>query len=338
MKKCCFLIAWLILHLHALAVEGDSLIHVTYRWDCLGKERQCSLDVSQRLYDYYRNQRKHLAYYYEDSGYGSAESYCGFMFSEYSRDVIKSLAEQLMVSALSHKEKIMAALSFVQSLKYVLDEESKAQEEYVRYPVETLVDGEGDCEDKTALLAALLKEMGEDFVIIILPDHLALGVQCDAADHTNPIKYDGKTYYYVESTTPKWAIGQIPSEYASSSFEVAHWISSPVLVLKKSWFESRSYSVWSEATCKVILQMFNLGPGRSTGIKAHWEILERKRRKWKLLAQGDSYLDDMQEGEERIDTIPFQGVIGDKSRLRVVLSSNASRDQIVEIDLYSKSR
>ena len=142
----------------------------------------------------------------------------------------------------------------------------------------------------------------------------------------------------VESTTPKWAIGQIPSEYASSSFEVAHWISSPVLVLKKSWFESRSYSVWSEATCKVILQMFNLGPGRSTGIKAHWEILERKRRKWKLLAQGDSYLDDMQEGEERIDTIPFQGVIGDKSRLRVVLSSNASRDQIVEIDLYSKSR
>ena len=110
-------------------------------------------------------------------------------------------------------------VAFVQAIPYKTDEESVGQEEWYKYPYETLVDQCGDCEDKTFLLAGLLKERGYDVVILIMPDHMALGI----AGTDIPGSYyerNGKKYYYVETTSSGWKIGDIPNEYRWQKAEV----------------------------------------------------------------------------------------------------------------------
>jgi hypothetical protein len=48
--------------------------------------------------------------------------------------------------------------------------------EYPKYPLETLVEKKGDCEDQSILAAALLAAMGYEVALLILPIHVALGV------------------------------------------------------------------------------------------------------------------------------------------------------------------
>lgn len=56
----------------------------------------------------------------------------------------------------------------------------KRKGEYPKYPVETLVEG-GDCEDKSILLAAILRAMGYRTALLVFsgnPGHIAVGVEC----------------------------------------------------------------------------------------------------------------------------------------------------------------
>ena len=52
---------------------------------------------------------------------------------------------------------VMNAVAFVQSLPYTSDDVTSGHDEYPRYPLETLVDNGGDCEDTAIFMAALLR-------------------------------------------------------------------------------------------------------------------------------------------------------------------------------------
>lgn len=327
-------IVFLFSSLRLVSAEGDSLLHYDYQWRGINGERSCSVDIDAKLLDYYRTQRGHVAVYYEESGYRSGSSYCGFMFSEYDRQFIRSLVDVLCPSMSSEKDRIREAMLFVQSLRYETDEKSKGTDEYVRFPLETLADGVGDCEDKSILLAALLSEMGADFIMLFPPDHLALGILCDSVQNAYPFKFEGKDYYYVETSTTHWAIGQIPEEYLSSPIEIAPCVRTPVVVLKQHKFESQSDYYYGKSLCKITLRLVNLGPTRAKNIRVHWMLMEEERRGWTLLGEGDSYLEDLLEGETRTDVVRFGAVIGDRSRLSVTVSSNASLDQVMEVNLH----
>lgn len=54
--------------------------------------------------------------------------------------------------------------------------------EYPKYPTETILDGNGDCEDSAFLLASVLKKFGKDVVLIRYSDHLAVGVSMTDAE------------------------------------------------------------------------------------------------------------------------------------------------------------
>ncbi|MDK2915966.1 MAG: hypothetical protein PWR25_523 [Euryarchaeota archaeon] len=82
--------------------------------------------------------------------------------------------------------------------------------EYPKYPVETLVDGRGDCEDAAILMAGLLDALGYDTVLLRYSDHMALGIRMG---EFNPyyarytpryFTYGGQHYYYVEGTDFEW--------------------------------------------------------------------------------------------------------------------------------------
>jgi hypothetical protein len=94
---------------------------------------------------------------------------------------VDSLAAKLKEAAsqegYSEFETIEFAASFVQSLDYVTDEVSTGYDEYPRYPLETLIDNGGDCEDTSILLASIIDKMGYGVVLIILPNHAGVGVK-----------------------------------------------------------------------------------------------------------------------------------------------------------------
>lgn len=120
---------------------------------------------------------------------------------------------------ISHKnsffqiEEITNVLSFVQqSIPYKSDEESMGISEYPRYPIETLYDGVGDCECKSFLACSILLELGYDVAFFGLPGHVAVGVSSKKHMPGYVAKYNGKSYYYYESTAEGWSFGQIPAE------------------------------------------------------------------------------------------------------------------------------
>lgn len=104
-------------------------------------------------------------------------------------------------------------VAFVQGLPYVTDSESTGYDEYPRYPMETLEEQGGDCEDTAILTATLLREMGYGAALIVLPGHCAVGVKGDPSVEGVYYEIDGIRYYYLETTGQDWPIGEIPEEY-----------------------------------------------------------------------------------------------------------------------------
>lgn len=94
---------------------------------------------------------------------------------------------------------------FTQSLEYKTDPVDLEP----KFPVETFVDGNGDCDDKTLLLAGLLSREGYDVAILLFePEkHVALGVRSAEYD------YEGTGYAYTE-TTAEGFVGMVPDEFA----------------------------------------------------------------------------------------------------------------------------
>ena len=112
-------------------------------------------------------------------------------------------------------EQLCNIVAFVQqSIRYEYDRSPLTGQiiEYPKYPIETLVEGTGDCEDQAILAAAILYRLGYEVALLILPRHVALGV---AGLKNNSHLYlteptSGTQYLYIEMTVVQWPPGQIP--------------------------------------------------------------------------------------------------------------------------------
>lgn len=96
-------------------------------------------------------------------------------------------------------------VAYAQSLTYKTDPVNLEP----KYPVETFVDGAGDCDDKSLLLAGLLSREGYDVAILMFePEaHVALGIR--SAD----VPYRDTGYAFTETTTPAF-VGMVPDTFA----------------------------------------------------------------------------------------------------------------------------
>lgn len=106
---------------------------------------------------------------------------------------------------------ISNALAFVQSIPYSRDEDTMQQTDYWRYPIETLYDSTGDCEDTTILAAAVLRRMGHRVGTMLLPEHAALAVEAPSGTPGDFILHEGRAMYYCETTGTGWRVGQLPA-------------------------------------------------------------------------------------------------------------------------------
>ena len=111
----------------------------------------------------------------------------------------------------SRQDHIDFVLSFVQSLPYTYDDVTTGYDEFRRYAIETLIEGGGDCEDTTILVAAILRGLGEKTALIFMPGHIALGVSGNFTGAS--VTHNGTTYYYCETTGTGWAVGDLPLSF-----------------------------------------------------------------------------------------------------------------------------
>jgi len=176
-----------------------------YSWEYEGHKQSFSIAIPKEYYDYYRNKPhtgKDLDFY---------------ALSENDRQflgqMIEGFKEQGRRNNFSDDQIVLNVIAFVQSMPYTSDSITTGYDEYPRYPIETLVDGGGDCEDSSILAAALLSEMGYETILIGVSNHIALGVKSSDDLPGKYYEYNGGKYYYVETTNSGHGFGEIPPEY-----------------------------------------------------------------------------------------------------------------------------
>lgn len=186
----------------------------TFTWYASGHEATVQLQIPEDLYKYY----KQLNHRPESQG-----AYREYAITErdraYLHDLIGLLKDAGNNRQLSSRRDYHNAVAFVQSITYELDSDYNGNEEYWKYPIETLADGRGDCEDTAILTAAILKEMDYDVALVLLPDHAAVAVACDTCNgYYYPL--NGKRYYYLETTGAGYSLGMIGDQYKTAAAEV----------------------------------------------------------------------------------------------------------------------
>lgn len=130
---------------------------------------------------------------------------------------VEHLAEQLRELTRQRgflpRQEMENVIHLVRSLRYWSDAGRAGDDDQPKYPVQTLVDGGGDCEDFAILAAAILWTLGHPVSLIYLETaelaHMALGYQTeDMADGFAVMGPDDRRYVYVE-TVPT---GAVPGE------------------------------------------------------------------------------------------------------------------------------
>jgi hypothetical protein len=137
--------------LQVVHAQSSDYYHMTYSWNYQG-HWTWNIDIPKALYDAYKSVSEH------DRTRNGIQGY-GFLVTTHD-SYIQSLTDKLTQisdeNGFSEYEKVSFTLAFVQSLPYTSDDVTTGWDEYPRFPVETLVDNGGDCEDTLFCLQLLL--------------------------------------------------------------------------------------------------------------------------------------------------------------------------------------
>lgn len=185
--------------------QGDS-IRRTYSWTYGGRMWSFTYDFPTSAYRLQKSLTRTLDY----------AAYDVYVDDPRDDNVLRDFVAKLEETAtgLNVWERLNLVIALVQSIPYVGE-----SCEYPRYPLEMLIDQQGDCEDAAILTAALVKQMGFDVVLLafLKESHMAVGIRVLPPRHEDLQAYEwnGDLYFYLEPTSLGWAIGQIPPTYRS---------------------------------------------------------------------------------------------------------------------------
>ena len=302
-----------------ISPETIPVLEKQYTWTWAGVERSINVIVPEQLYDYYSGKER----------YQSAD-YRGYILHPLDDMYVKALVYEFNViqvdEGLSEENKTSLVFSFIQSMEYALDVETKAQTEYPRFPVETLVDGGGDCEDTGILMASLLNAMGYNVSLILMPDHLAVGVALNATGvHW---VHDNVTYYYLETTAPGWEEGEVPPEHDPEEATIYPVEEMPFLAY--SWTATRVNN-------KVTVRFHVTGEGALTAEDYRvWLAVEDEEGD--IVAETYSSYFDLAFGEEKWLTVKVTGPRFEKQRLVMGVTDPQDQTYFLSYSEYYTTR
>jgi hypothetical protein len=188
----------------------------TFTWSCEGKTFRWLIQIPQDLLDY----SKVLGATFSRALTKNPCDLKYWLKDTKNRTFIQFLAGQLSVAARwAGFDRISTAqlvISFVQAIPY--------QTRLPQLPVQTLAEG-GDCDCKSILAAALLDAMGYKVAFLVFSDHVAVGIAFYTweSPRVSPAWYwewGGRRFYYAETTSPGWRIGELPEEFISKKATV----------------------------------------------------------------------------------------------------------------------
>ena len=172
-----------------------------------------SISVTSSLYDYYQG---------KDHGTGSLSDLAKFV----TPNALSPVADDLWSVYGGEEDFVNGVLMIVHQIRY---NESGPQ----RYPVETLVENEGDCDLFSFVAASIMKAGGLDVVLLYYEEltHMNVGVHLseppdDARFDAYYFRQGGKRYYVAECTgnwsdwENGWRVGERPDEFKGASAKI----------------------------------------------------------------------------------------------------------------------
>jgi hypothetical protein len=209
---------------HRLAIVICSLL-MTFT-TCLGARASASSDVFHRTYNWYFDGQTYMldyafpwkSYHFYQEKQRVFHNYAVYSYENPVYSFLPDFVHQLYCMAeergFSRDKTLRFVISFVQQLEY-----QPENGEYPKFPIETLAERGGDCEDTSILLAAMLRELGHTTVLINPPGHMAVAVACKNCQGT-AYSQDGQRFYYVETTAVGYDIGDVPEDYKTTTDKI----------------------------------------------------------------------------------------------------------------------
>ncbi|MCK5084494.1 MAG: hypothetical protein KAQ64_02475 [Candidatus Pacebacteria bacterium] len=206
---------------------GGRLIAQHFEWDYFESIWTWDLSFPSDWYDYYKNK--------ERKSHGAD-------YVTYDDPYIKQIADMLeKKSDEKGYSKSEFAVAFIQSLGYVNDSVI-GYDDYPKYPLETLAEQNGDCEDTSYLISAIVLAMDIDNVLVELPGHMAIAVAFSGSPEGYYYKLsNGWDYYYIETTAEGWEVGKIPDEYKNQKAKLVKIPSNETEEVKPSYIPFTNY-------------------------------------------------------------------------------------------------
>ena len=183
---------------------------IHFEWESQDKRGTMQIDIAidSEMYKYYRS----LGRYYGIIDY---PKYINDVNNKtIISEIVKVIRNVANNNSYSDAAVVREIAKFVQdAIEYQYDSDTAGEDEYPRYPIETLYERQGDCEDTSILMAALLKELGYEVGFLHLPGHLAVALRT-SDNYSDGAYYEinGHRYLYIESTGSGWNIGDIPED------------------------------------------------------------------------------------------------------------------------------
>jgi len=177
---------------------GERYIPQNFTWTYGDSEWTWTYSIHEDWYEYYKNKPR---------------SPQGVEYITPEDPFIKEASKMLKKTAKEEGYAVTLFIgSFVQSLPYVKDAYTSF-DEYPKYPIETFVERNGDCEDTSYLAASLIDAAGYGVALVILDDHMAIAIKASPNFDGYYYELDDGRYYYLETTGEGWGLGNMPKKY-----------------------------------------------------------------------------------------------------------------------------
>ncbi len=192
--------------------QAGNLCNVVYRIPYQGKQYVFRLNVTPDYVDVYRFRMPHELK-------SKGENVTAFVVRDepFVTDLVAQAQSYAAKDAAVSAEGLLVAL--VQSISYNSDAYT-GQMEYPKYPIETLVDQSGDCEDVSILAVNLIGQLKgyDQAAFVFWGDHMGVGIRQTANQSalnasSGAIKDGDRFFVYQEPTDPAWRRGVVPDAY-----------------------------------------------------------------------------------------------------------------------------
>lgn len=135
----------------------------------------------------------------------------GIMVSKPNEPSLNRLIKQLIKDeSINREEKIQKLLDFVTNEIEYSYSEALSGSETLKRADETLMTRSADCSNKTILMASLLEQIGEEYLLLYAPSHITVAVPQGNYANENKLdfKWNDKDWLIAETTLPGFQIGK----------------------------------------------------------------------------------------------------------------------------------